>query len=61
MKTNYRPFYCYLNNGVPTILEDKPDNFSSLPYFYQTHCPNIEVAKLAYQTNLKIMQWRATA
>ncbi|MCG8334471.1 MAG: hypothetical protein MJE63_08130 [Proteobacteria bacterium] len=58
METRHRPFYCYLNKGEPTIVETKPENFMDLPYHYKTHCPNIEVAKMAYQTNLKIMQWR---
>ncbi|MBU2512381.1 hypothetical protein KJ966_13685 [bacterium] len=59
METRYRPYYCYLNRGVPIVVENKPENFTSLPYSYQTQCPNIEVAKMTYQTNLKIMQWRS--
>lgn len=59
MESLHKPYYCYLDKGVPTILEDKPDDFSNLPYPYQTHCPNLEIAKMAYQTNLKIMQWRS--
>ena len=58
METRHKPFYCYLNKGVPIILDKKPEGFINLPYNYQTHCPNIEIAKLAYQTNLKIMKWR---
>ncbi len=58
METRHRPYYCYISKGVPTVVEDRPDNFKDLPYFYQAQCPNIEIAKLAYQTNLKIMQWR---
>jgi hypothetical protein len=58
MEPRHRSFYCYLNKGIPIIVETRPDNFGELPYHYKTHCPNIEVAKMAYQTNLKIMQWR---
>ncbi len=58
METRHKPFYCYLNKGTPIVLENKPEDFINLPYRYQTHCPNIEVAKMAYQTSLKIMQWR---
>lgn len=59
MELLHKPYYCYLEKGVPTILEDKPEDFANLPYPYQTHCPNLEIAKLAYQTNLRIMQWRS--
>lgn len=58
METRYRPYYCYLENGIPKIKEERPDNFADLPFNYQTNCPNAEVAKKTYQTNLRIMQWR---
>jgi len=60
METRYRPFYCYLNKGTPIIVETRPENFGDLPYHYKTHCPNLEVAKMTYETNLKIMQWRSS-
>lgn len=60
MEPLFRPYYCYLNKGTPIITEYKPENFSALPFHYLTHCPNIEVAKMAYNTNLKIMRWRDT-
>ena len=47
-----------MNKGMPIILESKPEDFGNLPYNYQTQCPNLQVAKMAYQTSLKIMQWR---
>jgi hypothetical protein len=47
-----------MEKGEPTVVETRPDNFTELPCPYKTHCPTIEVAKMAYQTNLKIMQWR---
>ncbi len=58
METRHRPYYCYLSKGIPTIVEDEPDNFLELPGCYLTHCPNIQVAEMTYQANLKIMQWR---
>ena len=58
MERRHKPFYCYLNKGTPIIVETRPENFGDLPCSYKAHCPNLEVAKLAYQTNLKIMQWR---
>jgi len=59
MDAKLKSFYCYLNNGNPVILKKEPENFSNLPYYYATFCPNLEIASMTYQTNLKIREWRA--
>jgi hypothetical protein len=55
---HYQSYYCYLNKGIPTVKEDKPKDFTDLPYHYTTYCPSGEVAKIIYQANLKIMKLR---
>jgi hypothetical protein len=51
-------YYCYLNQGSPVVDEQEPENFSQLPFHYTTHCPNSEIAWMAYRTNLKIREWQ---
>ncbi|MCP4751170.1 MAG: hypothetical protein GY866_09770 [Proteobacteria bacterium] len=58
MNTKFQSYYCYLNNGSPIVSEKEPDNFTKLPFNYTTHCPNPIIAKMAYETNLKIMKWQ---
>jgi len=58
MQQKLQSYFCYLNQGDPVIVEKEPENFKHLPYSYTTHCPNPEIAGMAYRTNLKIMEWR---
>ncbi|MFH2129444.1 MAG: hypothetical protein ABIK68_03640 [bacterium] len=58
MEHKLQSYFCYLNQGDPVVVEKEPENFSQLPYNYTMHCPNSEIAQMAYRTNLKIMEWR---
>lgn len=58
MEFRQNAYYCFLKQGCPVILEDEPENFTDLPYSYMAHCPTAEIAKMTYQTNLRIMEWR---
>lgn len=58
MQQKLQSYFCYLKQGDPVIVEKEPENFNQLPYCYTTHCPNPEIAGMAYRTNLKIMEWR---
>ena len=60
MMTRYQSYYCYLNNGKPTVVESQPANFAQLPFHYTTQCPNSDVARLVYHAELKIMSWRTS-
>lgn len=59
MDPKFQAYFCYLNQGNPVVLETKPENFSQLPYNFTTLCPNTEIARMAYRTNLRIMKWRS--
>lgn len=54
-----KQFYCHLKNGKPEISEQKPENFDKLHYPYVASVPTPKVAKMAYQTKLKINWWRS--
>lgn len=60
MDPKFHAYYCYLNQGAPVILDEEPENFSQLPYNFTTLCPNFEIARMAYKTNLRIMKWRSS-
>jgi len=59
MDSKFQAYFCYLNQGTPVILDQEPENFSQLPYNFTTLCPNFEIARMAYRTNLRIMRWRS--
>lgn len=54
----HKPHYCYLRGEEIIVLTKKPPNFAELPYHYKTHCPNKDIAKLAYRAHLKITKLR---
>lgn len=58
MEIQHKPFWCYLDNTDVIISNKRPDNFQELSYPYHTRCPNVFAAKRAYETHLKIAQWR---
>jgi len=59
MKTNYQSYYCYIDEGKLVIEENRPHNFDELPNRYVANCPNPEIAKMTYKSNLKIEEWRS--
>lgn len=58
MAYRLQSYYCYLDQGAPVVVEERPANFNQLPCNYTTHCPNSDIARMAYQTNLKIREWQ---
>ncbi|MCP4753494.1 MAG: hypothetical protein GY866_21600 [Proteobacteria bacterium] len=58
METRFQPYYCYINDGNPVVLDKEPDGFWQLPGRYSVFCPNQTIAEMAYQANLRIMEWR---
>ena len=56
---NQKTFYCYVNNGSPTILSSEPENFEELPNSRKINSPNSEIAEMTFKTNLKIKEWQA--
>ncbi|MCP4750929.1 MAG: hypothetical protein GY866_08555 [Proteobacteria bacterium] len=59
METQFQPYYCYVNDGNPVVLETEPAGFHQLPGRYSLFCPNLTIAKMTYPANLRIMEWRA--
>ena len=38
------------------VLDMKPDNFTKLPFYSTVYCPNLEIARRAFELELKIMK-----
>jgi len=49
-------YYCYVENRKSIIKENKPENFESLPFYKFLIAPNLTVARLIYETDLKLMK-----
>ncbi|MCP4749900.1 MAG: hypothetical protein GY866_03315 [Proteobacteria bacterium] len=60
MKTQFKTYFCYLNQHRPVILEREPENFTRLPFRYVARCPNSEIAEMAYKTKLKLSAWQTS-
>lgn len=54
----YQTFYCYLVEGAPQVLENKPDNFEELPFNAEVNSPNLEIAELTFKTKMRIKEWQ---
>ena len=49
-------YYCYVSQGEPVIKEEKPENFESLPFWKFEMAPNITVAGMIYESDLRTMR-----
>lgn len=59
MKWKFKPFYGYMKENNPIVLEVEPEGFDSLEDSYFLICPNLAVAELTYKATMKIKQWRS--
>ena len=58
MLPNYQSYYCYLSEGHRVIVDQEPENFTTMPYHATVNCPNLDIAKLTYEVELRIKNWR---
>ena len=58
MAHKFKSYYCYLDEGTPTVQTEKPKNFTNLKYPYTTHCRSNEIAEMVYLAALRIMKMR---
>ena len=59
MNTKHQSYFCYLDQGTPVVLENKPSDFEDLPHHYVVCCPNPDIAERTLRCNLKIEKWRS--
>ena len=59
MKRKSQPFYGYINEDHPIVLESEPEGFDNLPGSYFLICPNLAIAELAYKAALRIKKWQS--